>query len=47
MTWHNDLYYYPDKSVLDNSYDVVTATEVIEHLYEPNQVWQQCYRSWL
>ncbi|GAL29258.1 putative methyltransferase [Vibrio variabilis] len=36
-----DLYYYPDKSVLDNSYDVVTATEVIEHLYEPNQVWQQ------
>ncbi|MBY6199600.1 class I SAM-dependent methyltransferase [Vibrio hangzhouensis] len=36
-----DLYYYPDRQVLDCRYDFVTATEVIEHLYEPNQVWQQ------
>ncbi|MCG9785579.1 class I SAM-dependent methyltransferase [Vibrio mediterranei] len=36
-----DLYYYPESSVLDNSYDFVTATEVIEHLYEPDLVWQQ------
>ncbi len=36
-----DLYYYPESSVLNNSYDFVTATEVIEHLYEPNLVWQQ------
>jgi 2-polyprenyl-3-methyl-5-hydroxy-6-metoxy-1,4-benzoquinol methylase len=47
-----DLYYYPDISVLDTRYDVVTATEVIEHLYEPNQVWQQWLslikpRGWL
>ncbi|MFM2588377.1 class I SAM-dependent methyltransferase [Vibrio sp. TBV020] len=36
-----DLYYHPDTSVLDKSYDFMTATEVIEHLYEPNKVWQQ------
>lgn len=36
-----DLYYHPDRSVLDTSYDFITATEVIEHLYEPNTVWQQ------
>ncbi|NOH81559.1 class I SAM-dependent methyltransferase [Vibrio sp. RE86] len=36
-----DIYYHPDSSVLDNAYDFMTATEVIEHLYEPNKVWQQ------
>ncbi|WP_261816422.1 class I SAM-dependent methyltransferase [Vibrio gallicus] len=36
-----DLYYYPEIEVLDNRYDFVTATEVIEHLYQPNEVWQQ------
>lgn len=36
-----DIYYHPDKAVLGNSYDFMTATEVIEHLYEPNLVWQQ------
>ena len=36
-----DAYYYPDSSVLDASYDFITATEVIEHLYHPDKVWQQ------
>lgn len=36
-----DLYYYPNKQVLHQKYDFVTATEVIEHLFSPNLVWQQ------
>ncbi|MEF1185493.1 class I SAM-dependent methyltransferase [Vibrio sinaloensis] len=36
-----DIYYHPDESVLAESYDFMTATEVIEHLYTPNLVWQQ------
>ncbi|GAA5648087.1 MULTISPECIES: class I SAM-dependent methyltransferase [Vibrio] len=36
-----DLYYHPDSGVLEHRYDFMTATEVIEHLYRPDQVWQQ------
>jgi len=36
-----DIYYYPDNQVLKKTYDFITATEVIEHLYYPNEVWQQ------
>ncbi|MBA5764075.1 class I SAM-dependent methyltransferase [Vibrio sp. 404] len=36
-----DIYYHPETSVLDEQYDFVTATEVIEHLYQPDKVWQQ------
>lgn len=36
-----DIYYHPERSVLAQQYDFVTATEVIEHLYKPAQVWQQ------
>jgi SAM-dependent methyltransferase len=36
-----DVYFHPDRSVLAQRYDFVTATEVIEHLYQPNQIWQQ------
>lgn len=36
-----DLYYYPNKQVLQQKYDFVTATEVIEHLFSPDLVWQQ------
>lgn len=30
-----DLYYYPDEQVLEQSYDFITATEVVEHLADP------------
>ncbi|MDN3714519.1 methyltransferase domain-containing protein [Vibrio breoganii] len=36
-----DLYYYPDTKVLNKRYDFITATEVIEHLYQPDVVWAQ------
>ena len=36
-----DIYYQPDPNVLKETYDFVTATEVIEHLFEPNKVWLQ------
>jgi hypothetical protein len=36
-----DIYYHPETSVLERTYDFMTATEVIEHLYHPDKVWQQ------
>lgn len=36
-----DIYYQPDPDVLDARYDFVTATEVIEHLFEPKKIWSQ------
>lgn len=36
-----DIYYHPDNSVLEKQYDLMTSTEVIEHLYDPDSVWQQ------
>ncbi len=36
-----DVYFHPDDKVLEHQYDFMTATEVIEHLYHPQQVWQQ------
>jgi len=34
-----DVYYYPEKTQLEQPYDFLVATEVIEHLYEPDRVW--------
>ena len=36
-----DIYYQPDVDVLDKTYDFVTATEVIEHLFDPKKIWSQ------
>ncbi|CAH8241653.1 2-polyprenyl-3-methyl-5-hydroxy-6-metoxy-1, 4-benzoquinol methylase [Vibrio aestuarianus] len=36
-----DIFFHPDEKVLQTTYDFMTATEVIEHLHEPHQVWQQ------
>ncbi|MDW6002564.1 class I SAM-dependent methyltransferase [Vibrio mangrovi] len=36
-----DIFYFPQTKALKSTYDFVTATEVIEHLHTPDQVWQQ------
>ena len=36
-----DIFYAPDTSVLQHSYDFITATEVLEHLALPGQVLAQ------
>jgi SAM-dependent methyltransferase len=36
-----DIYYQPDADVLKKTYDFLTATEVIEHLYDPKKIWSQ------
>jgi 2-polyprenyl-3-methyl-5-hydroxy-6-metoxy-1,4-benzoquinol methylase len=33
-----DPYYFDDKQALSSRYDFITATEVIEHIYQPNEV---------
>ncbi|WP_460802996.1 class I SAM-dependent methyltransferase [Microbulbifer agarilyticus] len=44
-----DLYYRPDTSVLEQCYDFVVSTEVVEHLSEPGEViaslWQRLNRG--
>ena len=32
-----DPFYAPDRSVLERQYDFITATEVVEHLFEPGR----------
>lgn len=36
-----DPYYYPDDSTLQATYDFITCTEVIEHIYDAREAWQQ------
>jgi 2-polyprenyl-3-methyl-5-hydroxy-6-metoxy-1,4-benzoquinol methylase len=38
-----DVYYFTDPSVLEQPYDFVTATELVEHLYEPGKVFRQLW----
>jgi SAM-dependent methyltransferase len=38
-----DYYYYPDKSTLNQQYDFITCTEVIEHVTEPNPVFKTLF----
>lgn len=38
-----DHFYFNDASVLQQSYDFITATEVIEHLHDPASVLQQLW----
>lgn len=35
-----DCFYFPDKTVLNTSYDFVTATEVVEHFNAPARDWR-------
>ena len=36
-----DIFYAPDRQVLDKQYDFLTCTEVVEHLSRPGEVIQQ------
>lgn len=36
-----DPFYAPDYSVLEQQYDFVTCTEVVEHFYHPMQDWHK------
>ncbi|WP_406565338.1 class I SAM-dependent methyltransferase [Marinobacter litoralis] len=36
-----DLFFYPESAVLEQRYDFVTCTEVVEHLFEPAKVFAQ------
>ncbi|MCE0493564.1 class I SAM-dependent methyltransferase [Vibrio salinus] len=38
-----DIYYFPDTAPLRQQYDFMVSTEVIEHIYTPDLVWE----SWL
>ena len=35
-----DVFYQPDRSVLNRQYNFITATEVVEHLHDPQQQLQ-------
>ena len=39
--YNYDPFYFPNKSALSQQYDFITATEVIEHVYDPAQVIDQ------
>ncbi|MBK1850320.1 class I SAM-dependent methyltransferase [Marinobacter sp. 1-4A] len=36
-----DPFFYPEPSVLDQQYDFITCTEVVEHLHHPAKVFTQ------
>lgn len=38
-----DVFYAPDKSVLNDNYNFITATEVVEHLHDPYTQLQQLW----
>ncbi|WP_413288554.1 class I SAM-dependent methyltransferase [Bdellovibrio sp. HCB337] len=39
-----DIYYFPDQSPLQRSYDIITSTEVWEHFYHPHEEITQLMR---
>lgn len=36
-----DIFYYPNTALLQQQYDFIIASEVIEHLYDPKAVFEQ------
>ncbi len=42
-----DIFYAPEKTVLNRRYDFITATEVVEHLSQPGQVLAQLWQMLL
>ncbi|MGQ8364718.1 class I SAM-dependent methyltransferase [Glaciecola sp. 1036] len=39
-----DPLYFPDNQLLQNTYDFVTCTEVVEHFNSPKQSWLQLFK---
>jgi len=39
-----DIYYAPSSTVWDRSYDFITSTEVVEHLFSPGDVLDRLWR---
>lgn len=39
-----DIFYAPDQGQLDQQYDFVTCSEVVEHFYKPDQSWPELIR---
>lgn len=44
-TWNYDPFYAPDRTVLEHTYQAITATEVIEHLARPGEVLRRLWAS--
>jgi hypothetical protein len=40
-----DLYFYPNREILNNQYDVVTCSEVVEHFNNPKGAWDELLNS--
>ena len=38
-----DPFFYPDRSVLEQTFDFICATEVVEHLFAPGAVLKSLY----
>lgn len=38
-----DIFYYPETAVLQQPYQFITATEVVEHLHQPGKVIEQLW----
>ena len=41
QSFYYDLYFYPDKAILNNKYDLVTCSEVVEHFKDPKVSWDE------
>lgn len=42
-----DVFYAEDKTVLEQQYHFISATEVVEHLFEPGKVLKQLWQQLL
>lgn len=39
-SWCYDLFFYPDKNILQKQFDLVTCSEVVEHFNNPDLDWK-------
>ncbi len=43
INYHYDPYYHKNPDIYNRSFDLITSTEVFEHLFEPKKVFNQLY----